>query len=199
MPSKRVGKKVTRFEPCACCRPHFKHLEDRIEILTRVARTDVLTGLLNRRAFEERLVEEVERARRGNRRSISLAVFDLDHFKSINDTYGHAVGDAILRKVGVILNERARRSDVVARIGGEEFAFILPSTTAESAVLFLDRIRRVIATQLEVMADGEVVRATASFGVATVREGELPRDALKRADEALYRAKHGGRNRVERA
>lgn len=169
-----------------------------------LATVDALTGLHNRRAFDERLREVVAQANRDISVPLVLALFDLDHFKSINDTYGHTVGDIVLKKVGEIITPHARSSDsgatrssdFTARIGGEEFAFILQATDVQGAEVLINRLR--VSIQDELIPTGsheEVIQVTASFGVALWRK-ETPDVLFKRADQALYEAKHNGRNRV---
>ncbi len=167
----------------------------RLEVL---ATTDHLTLALNRRAFMERLTTEMDRARR-YALNLSLLMIDLDHFKRVNDTYGHLVGDEVLREVAKTLQREARTVDVVARYGGEEFCVILPETTAEGAMAFGDRVRSRIATQPAVSdKDFRGLHITVSVGVATIPNARVntPEDFIALADEALYRAKAQGRNQV---
>lgn len=156
---------------------------------------DELTGLHNRRYFNERLVDELERAKRYGSR-FSLLFADIDHFKAVNDTLGHQVGDAVLASLGRLFHRHLRHSDVVSRYGGEEFAMLLLDTDKEKAVAIADHLREAIA--LEPVAPGEPqVRVTVSFGVATHNEdGHSLEGLLGKADKALYCAKAQGRNRV---
>jgi diguanylate cyclase (GGDEF)-like protein len=152
---------------------------------------DGLTSLKNRRAFEERLREEWERAYRYDE-PLSLMLLDVDHFKSYNDGFGHLAGDAALKLVAQILRRQARTSDFAARYGGEEFAILLPHTTAAAATVAANRIRAAfLATR---WPDRPI---TASIGVVTRTPAiETPEDFVHEADRALYWAKHLGRNRV---
>ena len=169
----------------------------RISVLERAANMDGLTGLYNRRHFDRRLAEEISRADRLDR-PLSLIVADLDRFKQINDTLGHAAGDAILRATAACLSRSVRASDVLARFGGEEFVILAPDTDAEGALSLAERLRRCLeAARPEVDGVGPTA-ITASFGVATY-DGHDPQALFTRADAALYAAKTGGRNRVELA
>jgi diguanylate cyclase (GGDEF)-like protein len=153
-----------------------------------------LTGLANRRAFFEAAEIELDRAAH-TPRSLALIVFDADHFKHVNDRYGHPAGDRVLCDLAHALRDTFRAVDTVARLGGEEFAVLLPSTGVEQALLVADRLRAQVATRL-VAAEGAEIAYTVSAGVA-VLDGTGSIDALiKRADEALYHAKAQGRNRV---
>lgn len=170
-------------------------LEQRI---MRLATTDSLTGVLNRRAFMERMEEEIQRAKReGN--PISLILMDIDHFKRINDTYGHQTGDLVLQRVTNKLIDKSRAYDFVGRYGGEEFVICVLSTEEIAPHSIAERMRQNIEAQ-NIVTDhsNQAIRITASFGVATCRpETEDGLDALiKRTDEALYEAKNSGRNRV---
>jgi diguanylate cyclase (GGDEF)-like protein len=155
---------------------------------------DSLTGALNRGAFEERLEAELARAQR-SRSTLGLVVFDVDHFKRINDSRGHAAGDEALRAIGGVVGHSMRRSDVFGRLGGEEFGLLLPDTDSSGAAVVADKLR----TKLSVPAAGGAA-LTVSFGVAEAVAGA--RDAramLDDADQALYAAKRAGRDRVVRA
>ena len=163
---------------------------------SRRSRTDALTGLWNRRHFDERLKDVLNETDRFGG-SCALVICDIDHFKKVNDTYGHDVGDAVLVQVAATLGAGVRTVDTCARIGGEELALILPQTPPEGALELADRLRQRIES-LVMPHDGVTVRVTVSMGVATYRAGEAGKALLfKRADEKLYLAKNGGRNRVE--
>ncbi len=164
--------------------------------LEELARTDALTGLANRRHFMEALAREVERARRYGH-SLSLVLIDLDRFKDVNDTHGHAAGDDVLRATAAILREVSRDVDVAARIGGEELVLLLPETRAAGARSVAERVRRRIEASSPRSQAGEAFRVTASLGVASYAGGaETPEEILQACDAALYRAKGAGRNRV---
>jgi diguanylate cyclase (GGDEF)-like protein len=163
-----------------------------------LARTDDLTGLSNRRAFFELGEQILRQARRGGS-EVSVIMFDIDYFKSINDTYGHATGDRVLRKVARVVGRRVRDCDVFARLGGEEFGLLLPDTRLAQALATAERLRSEIGTA-SVKQNGQLISCTASFGIAMCRKGRSSLDQLlAAADHALFRAKHQGRNRVELA
>lgn len=167
------------------------------EELQRLASTDPLTGLLNRRRFLERLTEEHARFQRVPERPYGLLMLDLDHFKRINDGHGHAVGDAVLRHVAQVMLHTLRRADVVGRVGGEEFAILLPDTPPAEAAALAERLRLALAHQ-PLPAHLPPLTLTASLGLDTVRPADLSHEALLlRADHALYAAKQAGRNRCE--
>lgn len=158
---------------------------------------DYLTGLANRRAFFEAAEQELTRSLTVPRPTAVIAI-DADDFKAINDRYGHPGGDAVLQHLAAILSETFREVDVVARIGGEEFAVLLPSTDLPRAAVVAERLRSAVASQV-VHFDGHRIQYTVSAGVASLADGEGGIDLLlKRADQALYAAKRLGRNRVER-
>jgi len=159
--------------------------------------TDDLTGLYNRKFIEKRAQEELLRAQR-HERKCSLIVADLDHFKQINDRYGHLKGDEVLMQVARSLQKTSRISDIVARYGGEEFLILLPETNREGAIGIANRIRESIE-ELNIKAEGHQIKVTTSLGVATYHHGygqELS-NFIKDADRALYQAKASGRNRIE--
>ena len=158
---------------------------------------DHLTGVANRRAFFEAAELELNRNRRAPRPT-ALVLVDADHFKRINDRHGHAGGDAVLRHLGQLLSATFRQVDVVARVGGEEFAVLLPSSDLDAAVAVAERLRRLVASR-PVAYDGAHIACTISAGVAVCDGEALGLDGLmKRADQALYAAKAAGRDRVER-
>ena len=157
------------------------------------ARIDALTGLANRRALEEILAAEISRAQRFAHQ-LAVVVLDLDRFKEINDSFGHAAGDVMLRAVSQLLSSLARQGDTVARWGGEEFVVVLPETDLAGATRFAERLRRTI----EAHAVGDM-QTSASCGVATMLPDDGPADLVGAADRALYQAKANGRNRTESA
>ena len=168
--------------------------------LQRLATTDALTGVLNRRAFLDELGQELARFRRHGRAGV-LLMLDLDHFKQVNDRHGHAVGDAVLVRLCAVLRERLRRTDHVGRLGGEEFAVLLPETGTEEALALAQTLRQGVAAQRVPTGNAAVsVSVTVSIGLAPFHAGESePAPLLNRADEALYAAKAQGRDRVVRA
>lgn len=163
--------------------------------LEELALTDSLTGLPNRRAFVDAARREFARSRR-HHRPLVVAICDVDHFKSVNDTFGHPIGDMVLRRVAEVMRRSTRTSEMVARYGGEEFVFLIPETTLAGAVALMERIRQTVKSE-EVETGKGPVRITASFGVALLEDADSDLDqTLRRADRALYEAKDGGRDRV---
>jgi diguanylate cyclase (GGDEF)-like protein len=167
-----------------------------VHIYKTAATTDPLTGLLNRRGFFEATATLTTRHRR-TMAPVSVLAFDLDHFKSVNDRYGHAVGDAVLQMFAKVARDTLRASDIVGRLGGEEFVAVLPSTLAEAAIA-AERVRAALAAA-SIVRNGQRVTATVSIGVSSGAPTAAVDSLITRADEALYRAKAGGRNRVETA
>jgi len=157
----------------------------------RQALTDELTELSNRRAGEQAIARETARSRRTGR-PLSFALFDVDHFKRVNDTYGHQTGDLVLREVARFLNAFLRRSDIAVRWGGEEFLVVLAGETLDGARAFAERVRGAI----ELLRVGDVGSITISAGTAELEPGEDPEKTVARADANLYEAKSRGRNRV---
>ncbi len=173
-------------------RVKMRNLADTLEVQ---ASTDPLTGLKNRRYFEGKLEELVSRYNE-EQSPLGLLVFDLDHFKKVNDTHGHDAGDLVLREVALRLRAITRDGDVVARIGGEEFAVIAPDATMDQSLVIAERYREMIGA-LRINVGKVVLRPTISVGVATnIDGGFLASDLFKAADRKLYEAKHAGRNRV---
>jgi diguanylate cyclase (GGDEF)-like protein len=163
-------------------------------VARREASTDELTGLVNRRRFMEALDGEIARTQRGGAR-LSVLLADLDDFKRINDRFGHPAGDEALRTFASLLRASLREVDTAARLGGEEFAVLLPETDLEGALVLAERLRRHVGAHAVLLHDGEPVHLTTSIGVAEYQSG--PRDELlQHADEGLYRAKQEGKNRV---
>jgi len=157
-----------------------------------LATTDALTGAFNRRKFNDLTLAELERVRRYGR-PLSLFILDIDHFKRVNDVHGHEVGDQVLVTLAGLLRAGIRATDSLARWGGEEFVVLSPSVTADGEAALAERLRAAVAGH----DHASVGTVTASFGVAEHRSGETPDELFARADRALYRAKDGGRNRVE--
>ena len=166
----------------------------RARILRGFILRDSLTGLLNHTATTERLDSEAARAGR-QKTPLSVAMIDIDHFKSVNDSYGHPVGDQVLKSMVRLLQQRLRKSDIVGRYGGEEFTAILPDADAKVALQLLDRLRESFS-QVVHEAAGQTFHVTFSTGIADYRPGETVAGLIERADAALYEAKHGGRNRI---
>lgn len=178
----------------------MEELRKELEQVRLQASTDALTGLANRATFFDQLQHAVEQTEE-NRRPFCVVMADIDHFKRVNDTFGHLVGDKVIRFVAETLKQSVKGQDTAARYGGEEFALLLPDTSAENAVILCDKIREHIAsTNLVRTGTRESLgQITISAGVAQYRFGEEMMDFMQRADQALYVAKEGGRNRVVKA
>ena len=164
--------------------------------LEQQALSDTLTGLPNRRAFENEAMRMVVRAKRSGSQ-ITLGIADIDFFKKVNDTHGHPVGDEVLNAVSAVLTQAARASDFVARIGGEEFGLLFPEATPDTASAVAERMRNAVAGFPVITSGGVQLKITISIGLAPFT-GSLS-EALSNADKALYKAKNNGRNRVEQA
>ncbi|HEY3328105.1 MAG TPA: PAS domain S-box protein [Novimethylophilus sp.] len=175
---------------------HRKKLERELE---RQAHTDYLTGLANRRHFLELAEHEIAHARRYGG-ELSVAMLDLDHFKNVNDTYGHQVGDVVLKELAKICQRTLREVDVIGRLGGEEFAILFPETGGNEAYDIIERLREAIATTAVPLEHAQTLHFTASIGIASFVRADANIDILlNRADKALYEAKISGRNRIVEA
>ena len=178
-------------------RRYAERLRDNVQSSIEMAITDALTGLHNRRYMETHLATLVEQA--GNRgKPLALMILDIDHFKSINDTYGHDAGDDVLREFATRIRKSIRGIDLACRYGGEEFVIVMPETDLTVAGLVAERLRRAIAgAAFTINNGGNSIEVTISVGITTLHhKGEPITDVVKRADKALYRAKNDGRNRV---
>jgi len=164
-------------------------LEDKFIEFKKLSYKDALTGLLNRRAFYEEL------KRLANAIQFSIIFLDIDDFKKINDTYGHLIGDEVLKEVGAILENFIRKDTKAFRIGGEEFVIILPNVDENISFKVAERIRKVIENN-NVKEGENIIKYTASFGVTSYKKNESIDDMLNRADKAMYKAKKSGKNRV---
>jgi len=156
--------------------------------------TDHLTTVLNKRGFDKRLEEEYIRYKRYDGK-LSLITLDIDHFKEVNDNYGHLFGDKALRSFAQLLRKNIREADILARVGGEEFSILLPETDLEGAVNAAEKIHGILNNSI-IKIDGKRIKLVASFGVAVLRQGESKLDFIDRGDQALYLSKKEGRNRV---
>lgn len=172
--------------------------ETLIEQLQLSSNTDFLTGVLNRRAFFAHSEQQLAIAQRYSR-NLALVLLDIDHFKRLNDNYGHLTGDNILRNAVQKIAQLLRKMDVFARYGGEEFIILLPEADLEQGVAVAEKLRVMLAGQAFALEDGRELGITASFGVSALGAGESLDQLIRQADEALYAAKHKGRNCVERA
>jgi len=170
-------------------------LETELEEAKKEAKTDSLTNMLNKKALNSELTKQEQYFRRFNR-TYSIIFIDIDHFKNVNDTYGHDAGDVILKSVGLLLNRYSREIDIVGRFGGEEFVIIAPETNKEGAKIFAQKIKNVIS-KTKFMYKNTRIDITISAGVAERVEVNNKDDVLKLADERLYKAKNNGREGVE--
>ena len=158
----------------------------------RAAQKDALTGIGNRRALNESLCREIELSQRHGR-TLGMIIFDIDHFKNINDTYGHSTGDCLLKALTHTAEDTIRNTDQVFRYGGEEFVVLLPETEIKNVKRLAERIRRNVES-LECICEGHRIKMTASFGIAALNADETEEDFFIRTDKALYKAKNEGRN-----
>ena len=174
-----------------------ENLRDQLEQSRQEATTDALTGLLNRRAFDEEMIKATENANLAQE-NLSLLMIDIDHFKQVNDSHGHLVGDKVIRFIANQLSKNVKGRDIVARIGGEEFAILLPSTQPENARILAESIRaKIEKSQLKRMDNSKSLGSiTVSIGVTCYKRGDSINEFFHRADKALYRSKHAGRNKV---
>nr|WP_210262339.1 GGDEF domain-containing protein [Bradyrhizobium aeschynomenes] len=172
-------------------------LQHSLEAIRAESLTDPLTGLGNRKYFD-RMIETTVQTGLATDQPLSLLMFDIDHFKSFNDSYGHLTGDQVLRLVGMTLKHAIKGQDIAARYGGEEFAVVLPNTSLRQALTVADQIRRAVtAKELKKKSTGEILgRVTISVGVSMLRAGDDTDALIERADACLYAAKRGGRNKV---
>ncbi|MDZ7666661.1 MAG: diguanylate cyclase [Desulfotignum sp.] len=175
-------------------------LSDAYSTIEKMSITDDLTQVFNRRHFHTRLDEEIERARRYDH-PVSLFMMDIDHFKPVNDNYGHQTGDEVLNTIGGILKSNTRSADIVARYGGEEFVVLLPETKQETARVAAEKIRAAIERHSFTGQEGSLFHLTASFGVSFLdvtdqNTADIADRIVKKADDAMYQAKETGRNRV---
>lgn len=155
---------------------------------------DSLTGLLKHARIKEEVENELQRARRHDK-PVCVVMTDIDHFKKVNDTYGHAAGDRVIKALAQLLKQRLRKTDAIGRYGGEEFAIVLPECAPDSAKATMDDIRQRFAALRFIQGEQEF-SVTLSAGIASSEAGDSPGQLLVAADEALYQAKHGGRNQV---
>ena len=175
----------------------LNQLYQELEKSQQEAQTDALTGLVNRRGLERALEVEMIRARQ-NQTPLSVILLDIDHFKKVNDTYGHLVGDSLLKGLGAILKQQIRRKDLAVRYGGEEFLILLPETELEGALIVANKIRNALGSkEWKIRESGKTMgRVTASMGVSAHDPGDTPESFIQRADQGGYLGKELGRNRV---
>ena len=175
----------------------ISNLQQSLEAIRAESLTDPLTGLGNRKYFDRSIDMAVQNAL-ATSEPLSLLMFDIDHFKSFNDSYGHLTGDQVLRLVGLSLKQTIKGQDITARYGGEEFAVMLPNTALRQALTVADHIRRaVMSKELKKKSTGEILgRVTISVGVSMLKPGDDTDSLIERADACLYAAKRNGRNRV---
>jgi diguanylate cyclase (GGDEF)-like protein len=183
----RVGKTVLKYTESHVEQRYFEHAFN-------LASMDALTGAFNKRYFDESFGKEVQRSQQAGT-PLCIVLFDIDHFKKINDTYGHPAGDAVLKNVSGAVASQLRDGDALFRVGGEEFALVLSATPRDLAVAAAEAVRALIESLVTDFM-GTRITATLSLGVAELMSGELPAALYQRVDEKLYAAKRGGRNRV---
>jgi diguanylate cyclase (GGDEF)-like protein len=187
----KIGETIFRF----IAGDHIEALY--FEEIYKVMVTDGLTQCANKRALEDFLEREMSRARR-HKRPLSVVMMDIDHFKQVNDTFGHLVGDTVLKEVAHVISQRVRREELFARYGGEEFVAVLPETPLEGAIEFAEAIRKIVEAITIVVEDNQTIKVTISLGVASFDPAKhhAVADLIKASDENLYAAKTNGRNRV---
>ena len=185
---------VSAREQAEAAESRVRQLESELERVSEQVREDQLTGTLNRRGMDDALEREIARADRSGK-AMCISVLDLDNFKRLNDTYGHAAGDAALVHLAKVIRHTVRPTDVIARYGGEEFLIILAGTSIDEAVGITTRLQREL-TRRFFLHNNERLLITFSAGVAEYRQGESEESFFARADQAMYRAKEQGKNQV---
>jgi diguanylate cyclase (GGDEF)-like protein len=188
----RIRKDMFILEQTLDLQNRINTISEQKEKIEKLATTDSLTQLFNRHKFQELFEKQIEENRKSGE-VFSVIIFDIDKFKNINDSYGHDVGDSVLIEISQLIKEKVRENDIVARWGGEEFVVLLPKTGIARAVGIAEKLRR----NVEQFNFKHVNRVTISLGVSRHNKGDTVEKLLKRVDELLYKAKHGGRNRVE--
>ena len=186
------------LERClARSKAEISNLQHSLEAIRAESLTDPLTGLGNRKYFD-RMIEMAVQSSLASGEPLSLLMFDIDHFKAFNDSFGHLTGDQVLRLVALSVRHAIKGQDITARYGGDEFAVLLPDTALRQALIVADHIRRgVMAKELRKKSTGEILgRVTISIGVAMLKQGDDTDALIERADACLYAAKRNGRNRV---
>jgi diguanylate cyclase len=190
-------RKRSDSEVMHALRTEIETLRLKVEHANHAARVDALTGAANRGAFDDEVARRCTLAA-ATGEPFALILADIDHFKAINDTHGHPVGDRVLQSLVTFLRDRVRRDDLIARWGGEEFAVLLPKASARAAFAKAKALVEELETTDWTIDQAKKLRFTASFGVVAWHEGDEPAALIERADKALYAAKHGGRNRAVR-
>ena len=179
----------------AILQKHVAEIEQLQAELREQALRDPLTGLHNRRYLSETLQREIEKSKR-EKKALSIIVSDIDHFKMINDVYGHQAGDKFLVEIGTLMKDNARSSDIICRYGGEEFLMVMPGTSLESAVKRAEEILHK-CTNIIIAHEGQALKVAMSLGVATYPDhGQEAEEIIFKADKALYKSKKNGRNQV---
>lgn len=193
--TERLNKQLRQLEKVARISDRYQNMmRDLNEALREASTHDALTGLPNRRLLVEHLKKETERYTR-YQRPFSIAMLDVDHFKAINDQYGHELGDSALTEIARVLDAEVREQDICGRWGGEEFLILLPETQADAAERVMERVRTAVE-RLTLRARTDNVNATISIGIAEYRKGESYSETINQADHALLVAKRSGRNRI---
>lgn len=174
----------------------IEHLKLELEHATSLAKTDTLTGIANRRGYEEMINDQLALSN-SEKQSFAMLILDIDHFKKINDSYGHLVGDSVLRYIARLLQSETKGQDSLARIGGEEFVILLNNISYDNAIIFAEKIRRMIADKaFKAKSHSNTLKLSVSIGVASYKAGEGKDEIFERADLALYQAKTNGRNQT---
>lgn len=185
---------LTQREEAETSQEKIRKLQEELTLLSEAVRIDQLTGVLNRRGLDEALGTEAARASRGDS-PLTVALLDIDNFKNLNDTYGHQVGDVALKHLAEVVRKTIRPTDVVTRLGGEEFVILLPDTNIEEAIITMARLQRAL-TKAYFLGNNERLLITFSAGVALYKKDEDQASVIHRADQAMYLAKKSGKNRV---
>jgi diguanylate cyclase (GGDEF)-like protein len=189
---KKLGDRLSALDPRfrKKIQDLFESINESVSMLYEAATHDEKTGLYNNKFFETILDMETEKAKRGKQK-LSIMMVDVDHFKKVNDTYGHVKADEFLKRFADLMRKEVRKSDVVARFGGEEFMILLPETSLEKAKKFADRLKKAIHSDAVL----KKYKITVSGGITQYKKGDAKKRFKERVDKALYQAKHSGRDR----